>query len=58
MLTIPSYKSWPFDLAFAAPGHALFLTGVEYEVPGTEDVTETLEEKLAESKCECIQVKN
>lgn len=58
MLTIPSYKSWPFDLAFTAPGHALFLTGVEYEVPEAENVSDKLEEKLVESKFDCIQVEN
>lgn len=44
MLTIPSYDMWPMGVAFTAPGHALFLTGVVYEEP--EEDSGTIEEKL------------
>lgn len=53
MLTIPSYNSWPFNVAFAMPGHALFLTSVEYEEPEADSDSATVDEAV-DSKAEFI----
>lgn len=44
MLTIPSYGNWPCNIAFSLPGHALFLTGVEYEEPEVGEDAATIDE--------------
>lgn len=44
MLTIPSYANWPFNIAYTLPGHALFLTGIEYEEPEVGEDSATIDE--------------
>lgn len=60
MLTIPSYGNWPCNVAFSLPGHALFLTGVEYEEPevgeSTIDENDDSKDELKDKNVNAIHV--